>query len=120
MTANFKFPSMLCLGIDSGTQSTKALVLDIETGEVVAFAQHSYGIIEGLPPGHVEQEPRTWIEAAEITVAECLAKIGDRGREVRAIGVAAQQHGLVALDEANEPIRPAKLWNDLSTESQCE
>ena len=50
---------MLCLGIDSGTQSTKTLVLDIEKGKVLALAQSTYGTIEGLPPGHVEQDPAT-------------------------------------------------------------
>jgi xylulokinase len=111
---------MLCLGIDSGTKSTKALVLDAESGEVVAFAQRNYGTIEGLPSGHVEQDPAIWIDAAETTVAECLEKVGDRRSEIRAIGVSGQQHGLVALDEANQPLRPAKLWCDVSTEEQCE
>ncbi len=111
---------MLCLGIDSGTKSTKALVLDIESGKVLAQAQESYGTIADLPPGHVEQDPQTWIDAAEKAVAACLEKIGSRRGEIRAIGVGAQQHGLVALDAANEPLRPAKLWCDVSTESQCE
>jgi xylulokinase len=111
---------MLCLGIDSGTKSTKTLVLDIVSGEVIALAQRSYGTIEGLPPGHVEQDPKIWIEAAEATVAECLEKVGTRCGEIKAVGVSGQQHGLVALDEANEPLRPAKLWCDVSTESQCE
>ncbi|MEO7166164.1 MAG: xylulokinase [Chthoniobacterales bacterium] len=111
---------MLCLGIDSGTKSTKALVLDIESGEVLALAQSNYGTIEGLPPGHMEQDPATWIDAAEATVEECLEKIGKRCSEIKAVGVSGQQHGLVALDESNEPLRPAKLWCDVSTEKQCE
>lgn len=111
---------MLCLGLDSGTQSTKALVLDIEKGKVLALAQSTYGTIEGLPPGHVEQNPATWIEAAETAVAECLKKIGERRQEIKAIGVSAQQHGLVALDQANEPLRPAKLWSDVSAVEQCD
>ncbi len=111
---------MLCLGIDSGTQSSKTLVLDTASGEVLALAQRSYGTIAGLPPGHVEQEAQTWIEAAEATIAECLEKIGARRTELKAIGVSAQQHGLVALDEANELLRPVKLWSDISSESQCE
>jgi xylulokinase len=111
---------MLCLGIDSATKSTKTLVLDTVSGEVAALAQRNYGTIEGLPPGHVEQDPATWIDAAEATVAECLEKIGDRRSEIQAIGVSGQQHGLVALDEANQPLRPAKLWCDVSTEEQCE
>ena len=111
---------MLCLGIDSGTKSTKALVLDIESGNVLALAQKSYGTIEGLPTGHVEQDPQTWIDAAETTVAECLAKVGKRAGEICAVGVSGQQHGLVALDESNEPLRPAKLWCDVSPAAQCE
>ncbi len=111
---------MLCLGIDSGTKSTKTLVLDIESGKVVALAQRPYGTIEGLPAGHVEQDPKIWIDAATETVAECLEKLGKRRSEVKAIGVSGQQHGLVALDEAGEPLRPAKLWCDVSTEAQCE
>jgi xylulokinase len=111
---------MLCLGIDSGTKSTKSLVLDLDAGEVLALAQQAYGTIEGLPPGHVEQDPQIWIDAAETTIAECLERVGARRSEIRAVGVSAQQHGLVALDEAGEPLRPAKLWSDVSTAAQCE
>ena len=53
-------------------------------------------------------------------MAECLEKVGDRRHEIKAIGVSAQQHGLVALDKADEPLRPAKLWSDVSTVEQCE
>ena len=87
---------------------------------MIALAQRAYETIGDLPPGHVEQEPKTWIAAAEETVAECLEKAGQRRAEIRAIGVSAQQHGLVALDEANEPLRPAKLWCDVSSDAQCE
>jgi xylulokinase len=111
---------MLSLGIDSGTKSTRSLVLDIESGEMLAFAQESYGTIEGLPPGHQEQDPKIWIKATGATIRKCLDQIGERRNEIRAIGVSAQQHGLVALDEAGEPLRPAKLWCDVSTEEQCE
>jgi xylulokinase len=111
---------MLCLGIDSGTKSTRTLVLDIESGEVVAFAQQTYGTIEGLPPGHIEQDPKLWTKAAGATIRECLAQIGERRSEIKAIGVSAQQHGLVALDDASDVLRPAKLWCDVATEEQCE
>ncbi len=111
---------MLCLGIDSGTKSTKALVLDLESRKIVAFAQKSYETIAGLPHGHVEQAPQTWIDAADATIRECIARIDKRKVDIVAIGVAAQQHGLVALDAKNEPIRPAKLWCDISTAAQSE
>jgi xylulokinase len=111
---------MLSLGIDSGTKSTRTLVLDIESGEMLAFAQEGYGTIEGLPPGHVEQDPKLWVKATGATIRECLAQIGERRSEIKAIGVRAQQHGLVALDESGEPLRPAKLWCAVATEEQCE
>ena len=77
-------------------------------------------MVKGLPPGHMEQDPRVWIEAVEATVQECLQKIGKRKDEVVAIGVSAQQHGMVALDSKGQPIRPAKLWCDTSTTAQCQ
>ncbi|MBL9153991.1 MAG: xylulokinase [Verrucomicrobiales bacterium] len=111
---------MLFIGIDSGTQSTKSIVLDLESGGILAEAQGKYDLIPGLPPGHLEQDPRVWSAAVRTTVARCLDAIGDRRGEVRGIGVSGQQHGLVVLDEADEVIRPAKLWCDTSTAAQCE
>ncbi len=110
---------MIALGIDSGTQSTKTIALDIESGEMLASASQAYGLIEGLPPGHLEQDPQVWLDAVDATVRECLQKIGDRKQEVLAIGVSGQQHGCVPLDKKNRPIRPAKLWCDTSTVDQC-
>ncbi len=111
---------MVYLGLDCGTQSTKAIALDLETGAILASAQSAYGLIEGLPPGHLEQHPDTWIEAAEAAVQGCLGQLGKRRADVRALGVSGQQHGLVALNADNEPVRPAKLWCDISTAPQCE
>ena len=111
---------MLTIGIDSGTQSTKAIVLDCDTGAILASGQQAYGLIEGLPPGHLEQHPKTWVDAVDATIRECLAKIGDRKDEVAGIGVSGQQHGCVVLDGRDQPIRPAKLWCDTSTAPQCE
>ena len=110
---------MLTLGIDSGTQSTKTIVLDVETGKILASAQSVYGMIEGLPPGHLEQHPQAWLDATDKTIRECLAKLGARKGEVAAIGVSGQQHGCVVLDSHNQPVRPAKLWCDTSTAPQC-
>jgi len=110
---------MLYLGIDSGTQSTKTVVLDLATGEIVAHASQAYDLISGLPAGHLEQHPEDWFAATKATVAACLAKLGDRRSEVRGIGVSGQQHGLVVLDENDAVIRPAKLWCDTSTTDQC-
>ncbi len=111
---------MFYLGIDSGTQGTRCVALDLESQKIVASAQRTYGLIEGLPPGHLEQAPETWTEAADEVVRECLEQLGARRQEVRAIGVSGQQHGLVVLNDDNEPVRPAKLWCDTSTAAQCE
>ncbi len=52
---------MIFIGIDSGTQSTKAIALDLESGSIVAQSQQAYDLIEGLPPGHLEQNPQDWM-----------------------------------------------------------
>ncbi len=107
----------LFIGIDSGTQSVKAIVLDLEAHKVIAEARAPHTLIAGLPVGHMEQHPREWIGALETVLAKVAAKI-DRTR-VRGIGVSGQQHGFVPLDERGEVIRPAKLWCDTSTTAEC-
>ncbi len=106
------------LGIDSGTQSTKAIALDLATGRVVAEARAPHTLIAGLPAGHMEQHPAEWTAALDTVIGEVAAKI-DRTR-VRGIGVSGQQHGFVPLDAAGAVIRPAKLWCDTSTTKECE
>ncbi|MFN6201434.1 MAG: FGGY family carbohydrate kinase [Acidobacteriota bacterium] len=108
------------IGIDSGTQSTKSILFDAATGQVVAGAARPYELIDGLPAGHKEQDPATWITAIRETIAAVLDQSGiDRSR-VRGIGVSGQQHGFVALDQENRVIRAAKLWCDTSTTAECE
>lgn len=111
---------MITLGIDSGTQSTKCIALDAETGEVLASASSPCGLIGGLPPGHMEQHPGDWVDAMDRTVREVLGALGDRRGEVFGIGVSGQQHGFVALDRDGQVIRAAKLWCDTSTVAECE
>ncbi|MFK7912129.1 MAG: xylulokinase [Akkermansiaceae bacterium] len=112
---------MYVLGIDTGTQSTKTLVFDLEKATVIAEATQAYGMIEDLPEGHREQDPALWIKAVDSTVRDCLRQIGlEKTARVSAIGVSGQQHGLVVLDQENRIIRPAKLWSDTSTTEQCD
>lgn len=107
----------LFIGIDSGTQSVKAVVLDFETKQVVGEARAPHHLIDGLPVGHMEQHPQEWTAAMDRVIGEVAAKI-DR-RRVRGIGVSGQQHGFVPLDAKGEVIRPAKLWCDTSTTAEC-
>jgi xylulokinase len=106
------------LGVDSGTQGTKTVVVDAG-GRVRGRASESYGLIEGLPRGHMEQHPGTWAEAMKRTIRGALRDAGVDSRGVRAIGVSGQQHGFVPLDGDGAVIRPAKLWNDTSTAEEC-
>src|SRR5204863_3381972 len=110
----------LLIGIDSGTQSTKALVVDSRDGKVLASASQSYDLIPNLPPGAKEQHPHTWRDATASAIRQALRQAKALSADVAAIGVSGQQHGFVPLDSQGEVIRPAKLWCDTSTAAECE
>src|SRR5204863_490218 len=110
----------LLIGIDSGTQSTKVLVVDSRDGKVLANASQSYDLIPNLPPRAKEQHPHTWRDATASAIRRALRQAKAIAAEVKAIGVSGQQHGFVALDKEGEVIRPAKLWCDTSTAPECE
>src|SRR3989440_8230890 len=110
----------LLLGIDSGTQSTKVLVVDARDGKVLASSAQEYGLIEHLPPGAKEQHPHTWRDATASAMRKALRQARAVAAEVKAIGISGQQHGFVPLDRDGEVIRPAKLWCDTSTAAECE
>lgn len=97
------------MGIDSSTQSTKVEVRDADDGRLVATGRAPH---PRPSPPRSEQDPGAWWEALVAAVAATGV------RDVAAMSVAAQQHGLVALDAAGAVLRPAKLWND--TESAPE
>jgi xylulokinase len=98
----------LVVGIDSSTQSTKVEARNIETGEVVARASSPHPKTE---PPVSEQDPEAWWAA--LTAA--VVSLGEHRRDVVAMAVAGQQHGLVLIDEAGAVVRPAKLWNDTTS-----
>lgn len=104
------------LGIDCGTQGTKALVMEA-SGAVLGRGYAKHDLIE-RPTGAREQEPAWWVEALRTAVKEALAAAGRS--DVLALGVSGQQHGLVLLDAEKRVIRPAKLWNDTETAPQNE
>jgi xylulokinase len=123
LSSSLDFHNMMSdyfIGIDSGTQSTKAILLDASNGGVIASASKAYDLIEGLPAGHKEQHPSEWIDAIHETIKSVLDKSGVDRKSVRGIGVSGQQHGFVALDESDRVIRAAKLWCDTSTNPECE
>ena len=102
------------LGIDCGTQGTKALLID-ESGHALGRGYARHALIE-RENGAREQEPHWWVEALRNAIRQAISQ-APKG-EVVAIGVSGQQHGLVVLDERMHVIRPAKLWNDTETAPQ--
>jgi xylulokinase len=104
------------LGIDCGTGSTKALLLDAADGSVIAVRSSPHAIDARLD-GTSEQDPADWLRAATDAVRAVVEAAGPIS--VRGIGVSGQQHGLVALGDDGMPVRPAKLWNDTTTAEEC-
>ena len=100
---------MLVLGIDSSTQSTKALVVDAGSGEVVSESRAAH-------PEGTEVDARNWWRAGCAAIGSAVAKAPG---PVGAVAVAGQQHGMVALDPAGEPVRNALLWNDTRSAPQA-
>ncbi|MGH6859447.1 MAG: xylulokinase, partial [Phyllobacterium sp.] len=103
------------LGIDIGTSSCKALLLT-ETGRVLATHSAPYGV-SAPRPGWSEQDPSLWIEGARVAIAGAMAKKPDA--EVAVIGLSGQMHGLTALDDKRNVLRPAILWNDQRNAAEC-
>ncbi|MEU9329257.1 xylulokinase [Streptomyces canus] len=102
----------LVVGVDTSTQSTKALVVDAATGRVVARGQAPHTVSSGAGR---ESDPRQWWDA----LSEALRQCGDAAREAAAVSIGGQQHGLVTLDAQGEPVRPALLWNDVRSAPQA-
>jgi xylulokinase len=97
------------LGVDSGTQSTKVLAVDVATGEIVG---------EGRSPhsGASTQHPHEWWDALRFAIGQ----VTDSGSRVSALSVAGQQHGCVLLDSAGQVVRPAPLWNNVGAAPDAE
>ncbi|MGQ9672207.1 MAG: xylulokinase [Candidatus Aminicenantales bacterium] len=110
---------MFAVGIDSGTQGTKALIVDFK-GKVVGRGYAWHRFCAGLKPGESEQHPRVWVEALGKALKEAIDDAKINPAEIVSFGISGQQHGFVPLDEKGIPLRPAKLWNDTSTVEETE
>ena len=103
---------MLYIGVDLGTSAVKLLLMN-ETGKIEKIVSKEYPL--HFPnPGWSEQNPEDWwkqsLEGMKELTAEC-----DKN-QVAGISFGGQMHGLVILDENDEVIRPAILWNDGRTQ----
>jgi len=102
----------LVLGIDSSTQSCKAELRDADTGELLGTGKAPHPPATGPVS---EQDPQAWWSALQAACVAVFARTGRHARDVTAVSVAAQCHGLVALDDRGHVVRPAKLWNDTTS-----
>lgn len=105
---------MLLLGIDLGSSSVKASVIDGETGDCLATAFYPKDEMKIIAkkPGWAEQEPETWWVNLKASVADCNKQLGSRKKEIGAIGISYQMHGLVILDNNFKVLRPSIIWCD--------
>jgi len=99
----------LVAGVDSSTQSTKVVIVDTATGEVVGTGTAPH-VVTGTG-GARETDPGCWEGALAEALHKAVASLPASGK-VAAISVGAQQHGLVVLGADGSPLRPALLWND--------
>lgn len=105
---------MFLLGIDVGSSSVKASLVEVESGSVVGAGQFPESELEIDAPraGWAEQDPDTWWNAARRAVNTALKAAEIQPGEVAAIGIAYQMHGLVCLDREGRSLRPSIIWCD--------
>ena len=107
---------MLFIGVDLGTSSVKLLLMD-ENGKIKKTVSREYPLY--FPhPGWSEQKPEDWYIQSMDGLKELLKD--EKKEEVAGISFGGQMHGLVLLDENDEVIRPALLWNDGRTYEECD
>lgn len=107
----------LLLGLDVGTSGAKA-VLVAEDGRVVAAATEEYPLSTPRPLWS-EQDPADWWRGTRAALRRVVTQSG-AASEIAGLGLTGQMHGAVFCDDADEPIRPAILWNDGRTGPQCD
>ena len=106
----------LYIGVDLGTSAVKLLLME-STGKILNVVTKEYPL-EFPQPGWSQQAPEDWRKAVMEGIPELLT--GFNGADVAGIGCGGQMHGLVILDEADNVIRPAILWNDGRTAKQVD
>lgn len=106
------------LGIDLGTSSVKAMLVD-ETFATVAVA-HAGLTVQRPHPGWSEQAPADWIAATESALDQLRASHGEALARLQGIGLSGHMHGATLLDASDAVLRPCILWNDGRSGAQCD
>ncbi|MGM0828889.1 MAG: xylulokinase [Bacillota bacterium] len=105
------------IGVDLGTSAVKILLVN-ETGEVVQEISKDYALIQERT-GYSEQDPKAWVDQTVAGLSDLLQDFQGDTEDIEGISFSGQMHGLVLLDENNEVLRNAILWNDTRTTAQC-
>jgi len=105
---------MYLLGYDIGSSSVKASLVDAQTGKCVgsAFYPKSEATIIAVKPGWAEQEPSSWWENLKLATSSVLSASGADPKDIKAIGISYQMHGLVCVDKDMNVLRPSIIWCD--------
>jgi len=103
------------LAVDVGTGGVKVGIVGLD-GELIAFAERSYGLIEGGAPGWVEQDAASWWSSTCDAIRAAVA--ASRGTTVVGACIGGQGPSLVAVDERGEPLAHALIWMDRRAEPQ--
>jgi xylulokinase len=105
---------MLLLGIDLGSSSVKASVIDGESGKCLAsaFSPSDEMKIIALKPGWAEQDNQLWWSNLKAAIGNCTQKLGQKKNRIGAIGISYQMHGLVVVDKDNNVLRNPIIWCD--------
>lgn len=105
---------MYLLGYDIGSSSVKASLVNAESGKCVssAFFPKTEAEIIAVKPGWAEQNPESWWENLKLATQAVLTKSGVDARDIKAIGISYQMHGLVCVDKNGQVLRPAIIWCD--------
>jgi xylulokinase len=105
---------MLLLGIDLGSSSVKASVIDGESGKCLASAFYPKDEMKIMAekPGWAEQDPEIWWTNLKASLADCNSQLGPMKKDIGAVGISYQMHGLVTVDKSNKVLRPSIIWCD--------
>jgi len=105
---------MYLLGLDVGSSSVKAAIVDASSGKALSLVQQpaiEMGMISKFP-GWAEQHPEVWWTNTVTAIKKAIGKAGINGTDIASIGIAYQMHGLVLVDDQLSVLRPAIIWCD--------
>ena len=102
------------LGLDVGSSSVKASLVNADSGACVAsaFYPEKEAPIKAVKAGWAEQDPQMWWDNAKLSLQKVMSDTSVKGEDIKAIGISYQMHGLVCVDKDMNVLRPSIIWCD--------